>query len=122
MCRVTLILVAVLACFTVGLAQSETGLEGTISIGPIHAGPTRADSPGSGPLANTTFEVKSEDAVVASFTTDDQGKFRISLAPGRYTVMRKGEKPAVGFFGPFNIDVVAGKMAEVEWECDSGRR
>jgi hypothetical protein len=113
---------AVFACFTVGQAQSGTGIEGTIMIGPAHVGPTKAGEPVSQPFENATFEVKNQSGVVASFTTDDKGSFRISLAPGHYTVVRKGEKPAIGFFGPFDVDVVAGKMAKVEWECDSGRR
>ena len=103
-------------------AQTSTGLEGTITIGPAHVGPTKAGEPVSKPFADATFEVKSESGVVTSFTTDDQGRFQISLAPGHYTAARQGPKPAIGHFGPFDVDVVAGKMTRVEWECDSGVR
>ncbi len=91
-------------------------------IGPAHAGPTKAGEPGSKPFASVTFEVKSESGGVTSFTTDEQGHFRISLAPGHYTAVREGPKPAIGHFGPFDVDVVAGKMTKIEWECDSGAR
>ncbi len=112
------------ACVCVGQTPSgvETGIEGSIAISPIQPGPVRADSPGSNPLANTAFVVESQKGQVASFTTDDQGHFRIPLAPGHYTVAIKGRKLSIGHFGPFEVDVVSGKMTKVEWQCDSGIR
>jgi hypothetical protein len=61
-------------------------------------------------------------AEVASFTTDDQGRFRVSLAAGHYTVSKEGKKRGIGHFGPFPVDVVAGQMTKVAWECDTGIR
>ncbi len=119
---IIIMLMLVFASFSGGQAQTETGIEGTIKIGPAHAGPTKAGEPDSKPFATATFEVKSEKGVVTSFTTDDQGQFRISLAPGHYTVARQGPKPAIGHFGPFEVDVAAGIVTKVEWECDSGAR
>ena len=115
-------LMLVFASFSSAQAQTEAGVDGTIKIGPAHAGPTRAGEPDSKPFPSATFEVKSEKGVVTSFTTDDEGRFRVSLAPGHYTVVRQGPKPAIGHFGPFEVDVVAGNMTKVEWECDSGAR
>lgn len=86
----------------------------------ISGGPVRQGVPDSRPLANTTFEVKQGDLVAASFTTDDQGRFRISLSPGHYSVTRKDWKVRVGFYGPFEVDVVAGQIKKVEWNCDTG--
>ena len=101
---------------------TETGLEGVITISPVQPGPIRADAPGSKPLANAAFVVENEKGQVASFTTDDQGHFRIPLAPGHYKVSLKGRKTAIGRFGPFETDIVSGKMTKVQWECDSGIR
>ena len=117
-------LLVVAACFSLGQtrSESETGLEGVITVGPSHPGPIRADIPSSEPFADASFVVESEKGVVTSFTTDNQGRFRISLAPGHYTVSMKGTKPEIGHFGPFEVDVVAGKMTKVEWECDTGTR
>ena len=98
---------------------TETGIEGVITISPVQPGPIRADSPGSKPLANAAFVVENEKGVVGSFTTDDQGQFRISLAPGHYTLSREGKKGGIGKFGPFEVDVVAGKMTRVQWNCDT---
>jgi hypothetical protein len=102
--------------------DSGTGIEGVITLGPTHGGPIRPGIPSSKPFANAEFAVTSEKGQVASFTTDDQGKFRVSLAPGHYTVSLKNRKGGIGHYGPFEVDVVAGKMTTVEWECDTGMR
>jgi hypothetical protein len=112
------------ALFSPGQTSSgaETGIEGIITISPTQAGPVRDDSPGSKPLANATFAVENEKGEMASFTTDDQGHFRTSVPPGHYKVSMKGRKSSIGRFGPFEVDVVAGKMTNVQWQCDSGIR
>jgi len=100
----------------------STGIEGVITIGPTHGGPIRPGIPSSKPLANATFVVENEKSAVASFTTDDQGRFRVSLAPGHYVVSLKDKKGGIGRYGPFDVDVVAGQMTKVEWHCDTGMR
>jgi Carboxypeptidase regulatory-like domain len=101
---------------------TETGIEGVITISPTKPGPVRVDAPASQPLANATFVVERENAEVASFTTDDHGRFRVQLPPGHYKVSIKGRKTTIGRFGPFEVDVVADKMTSVQWNCDSGIR
>jgi hypothetical protein len=101
---------------------SETGVQGVITIAPTRPGPTRADAPSSEPLANRAFVVENDKGEVASFTTDDQGRFRASLAPGHYKVSLKGKTSSIGRYGPFEVDVVAGQMTQVQWNCDSGIR
>jgi len=119
-----LMLLTMSAVFSAAQTPSgtETGIEGVIMISPAQPGPIRADSPGSIPLANAAFVVENEKSEVASFTTDDQGRFRISVPPGHYKVSIKGKRPGIGRYGPFEVDVVPGKMANVQWECDSGIR
>ena len=100
----------------------ESGIEGVITISPANPGPIRADAPDSVPLANATFAVEKNNGEVTSFTTDDQGRFRVSLPPGHYKISLKGRKTTIGRFGPFEADVAPGKMTNVQWECDSGIR
>ena len=112
------------AGFLPGQTQSgsETGIEGVITIDPTRPGPVRADAPSSRPLANTTFVVENQKGETTSFTTDDQGHFRTLLAPGHYRVSLKGRTSSIGRYGPFEVDVVAGQMTKVQWQCDSGMR
>jgi hypothetical protein len=56
---------------------------------------------------------------VTSFTTDRDGRFRVSLPPGSYTAELKDRKPGIGQFGPFAFEVVAAKTTEVAWHCDN---
>src|ERR1700751_2028837 len=79
---------------------SETGVEGVITIDPARPGPIRADDPVS-PLSNIAFGVENQNGEVASFTTDNQGRFKVSLAPGHYKVSRKGRTGSIGRYGPF---------------------
>ena len=100
----------------------DTGIEGVISISPVRGGPTRIGEADSKPLPNIEFVVANEKGTVASFKTDDEGRFRVSLAPGHYTVSRKEGQPRIGRFGPFDVDVTAGQVTKVQWNCDSGMR
>ena len=102
--------------------EPQTGLEGVISIGPIHGGPSRQGVPDSRPLAHAEFVVTKENSSVASFQTDDQGRFHISLPPGHYTISRKDWKADLGSYGPFEVDIAAGQMKRVQWDCDTGIR
>ena len=123
--RIILVLLVMSGCFSSGQTQSGsgTGIEGVITFGPTQGGPIKADTPSSKPLANATFVVENEKgAEIASFTTDDQGRFRVPLMPGHYAVSKEGKKHGIGHYGPFDVDVVAGRMTKVQWECDSGIR
>ena len=109
-------------CLTLAQPERETGLEGVITISPIHGGPARLGVANSRPYANIDFIVKRQNETVASFKTDEQGHFRILIAPGHYTVTMKDGKRGVGRHGPFEVDVVAGQIKQVQWTCDSGMR
>ena len=102
--------------------QGGSGIQGTITISPVHGGPSRPGIANSKPLANATFIVENEKGAVASFVTDGQGQFRIALASGHYAVSMKEQKPKIGRYGPFEADVVPGKMTNVTWACDTGMR
>jgi hypothetical protein len=121
-----LILLALSCCVVRGETQptpppeAGTGLEGSISLHSISGGPVKQGVPDSKPLANTTFDVKKGDLTVESFTTNDQGRFRISLPSGHYSISKKDWKSRVGFYGPFEVDIAAGQIKKVQWNCDTG--
>jgi hypothetical protein len=102
--------------------KAETGIEGIITMSPTHGGPVRVGEDSSRPLANMPFVVSNENGTVAEFATDEQGRFKVALAPGHYTVSRKGWQKGIGRYGPFEVNVAAGQLTKVEWRCDSGMR
>ena len=99
-----------------------TGIEGIISVGPIHGGPSHVGVTDSAPLPNVAFEVANDAGPVTAFTTDAAGHFRIPLAPGRYSIKAKDPKAKLPRCGPFNDEVTADGFKKVQWECDSGMR
>ena len=103
-------------------AERGTGLEGVITVSPIRPGPIKKGSEvPRAPLPSAVFSVTNEKGTVTSFTTDSDGRFRLSLSPGHYVVSlaeNRFPRPC----GPFEIDVQPGKMTNVEWHCDSGMR
>ena len=122
---VGIVLVLLVACVALGQSNRDmiTGIEGMITVSPIRPGPIRAGSelPNAAPLPNARFSISSDKGPVTSFTTDTGGRFRVLLNPGHYIVLLAEDRfprPC----GPFEIDVVSGKMTEVEWRCDSGMR
>ena len=117
-----LLLIGMVPNLMAGETEMGTGLEGVIVVSPTSAGPTMANAPSSTPLANVDLEVKKGDAIVASMKTDDQGRFRASLAPGHYTIFVKDGKRRIGRYGPFEVDIAPGHVKHVQWICDSGLR
>jgi hypothetical protein len=75
----------------------------------------------SAPFKNVLFVVSNQTQTVSEFMTDDQGRFKLTLAPGHYSVTRKGQGK-IGRCGPFDVDVMNGQITKVEWRCDSGMR
>lgn len=101
---------------------TETGIEGVITVSPIHGGPIRPGMASSAPLINATFVVGNDSGAVAEFTTDANGRFKVSVAPGHYSITKKDRQKGIGRYGPFEVDVAAGQMTKVEWQCDTGMR
>jgi hypothetical protein len=99
-----------------------TGIEGVITVSPTRPGPIRKGSEiPNAPLPNAVFTVRDEKGTVTSFTTDSEGRFRASLKTGHYVIVlaeHRFPRPC----GPFDVDVVPGKMTKVEWRCDTGMR
>jgi hypothetical protein len=119
-------LLFLVVCASAARSESKTGntgITGVVMVTPIRPGPIRAgsESPTAAPLPNATFTVTSDRGAVTKFTTDTMGRFKILLEPGRYVVLlaeNRFPKPC----GPFEVNVEAGKMTDVEWRCDSGMR
>lgn len=99
----------------------SSGIEGVILISPSRPGPTRKDQPNAAPAPNVTFVVMKADARIASLTTDVEGRFRVSLPPGHYTILRDDPGAKIGHWR-FEADVKPGEVTTVRWTADSGMR
>ena len=114
------LLVAILLPCSMSAAPNDTGIEGVIYISPAHGGPIRINEDARAPVPNLAFVVKQADNVVASFTTDEHGAFRVTLPPGDYKIARKETPGGIGKFEAFEVKVTPGEMKKVEWMIDSG--
>lgn len=103
-------------------SSAGTGIEGVITISPIQGGPIRQGVPDSKPLPNMAFVVRKGTEDVAAFETDAQGRFHVALPPGKYQVLARDQKHKFGGWGPFPVEVAAGKMTQKNFDCDSGLR
>lgn len=100
----------------------NTGIEGTVTVGPVHGGPAKAGVPDSAPLADASFIVETPAGRVATFKTDQQGRFRVELAPGKYTIkIQKALMKGPGC-GLSDVEVTATGFKKVTLNCDSGIR
>ena len=101
-------------------SESGTGIEGLITLHNIQGGPYREGVADSRPLSKNTFVVKKGDETIASFATDDKGRFQISLPPGHYSISKKDWESHVGHYVPFEVEVAAGQVKKVECKCYTG--
>jgi len=99
----------------------SSGIEGVILISPSHPGPIRKDQPDAGPAPNIAFVVMRADERITSVTTDSEGRFRLSLPPGHYTVLRDDPGAKIGHWR-FEADVKPSEVTTVHWTADSGMR
>ena len=90
-------------------------------VSPSRPGPIHKEGPSAAPAANVTFVVTKAEERVASLTTDAEGRFRILLPPGRYTVLREDPGARIGHWR-FEAEVKAGEITAVHWVGDSGMR
>lgn len=98
-----------------------SGIDGVISMSPSRPGPLKKDAPETAPVGKIGFVVQRGNETVASFTTDAEGHFQVSVPPGHYTVSRQDAGAAIGHWR-FEVDVVPNEVVKVNWVGDSGMR
>lgn len=103
-------------------APPSTGIEGTVTVGPVQGGPAKKGVADSAPMANTSFFVETPAGKVATFQTDEHGHFRVELAPGKYTIrIQKPQMKGPGCGLP-DVEVTAAGFKKVSLNCDTGIR
>jgi hypothetical protein len=99
-----------------------SGIEGVVTVSPIHGGPSRQGVPDSGPMPNTSFLVETAAGTVATFKTDEKGRFKVELPPGRYAIKIQVPQMKGHGCGLADIEVTAGSFKSVKLDCDTGMR
>lgn len=100
-------------------AAPDSGIRGTILAGPACPGPARLDSPCPDRPIRMTVEIVQGGTVAATFTTSDDGKFSVALAPGTYLFRSKAGLPALR---SQSIRVDAGTYTDLVLHADTGIR
>lgn len=117
-------MVLVLSLFLAGCSSSGTdgqsGIEGRITIGPMCPVVRPGESCPDKPFSAEVSVRNGRDREVARFRSDEQGRFRVALKPGAYTLVPK----------PYGIQrapetsatVTEGQFTTVDISYDSGIR
>lgn len=118
-----LLLTALVACGDGGGAP-ETGVRGVVEAGP-QCPVEREDEPC--PDQPVAVDIRVIDPatgeVVATATSDEDGRFEVAVPPGTYVlepVPEGAHRPPIGI--PTSVTVREGELAEVTLEVDTGIR
>jgi hypothetical protein len=95
---------------------SRSGVEGIVVRGPTSPA-CAAGSPCSAPARDVTVQATKGGNVVASTTTDNEGRFTLALHAGDYTISALGRGTE-----PQDVHVTASKLTEVAFLIDTGIR
>ncbi len=103
-------------------AANSSGIEGQILIGPACPGPVSAANPcPDQPYQATVRVLDAAGRLVTEFESDAQGRFRVPLPPGAYTL--EPQSPgALPHAGPQSVTVAAGQYTTLTLTYDSGIR
>ncbi|MDH4075884.1 MAG: carboxypeptidase-like regulatory domain-containing protein [Acidimicrobiia bacterium] len=111
----------------VNTATTGGGAAGQRLAGTVTASPTcpveRADQPcAPRPVANAHIEAfDRSEHLVTSIDTDDEGRFALTLAPGRY-VLTASSGAVFPSCPPLTVDVPTSGTARADIACDTGIR
>ena len=120
--RVFVVLLGALAvAASAGATTSPSGLWGVVMRGPI-APVCVAGQPCSAPAKDVTLVFVRNGRAVKRATTNEKGRYRVTLAPGLYSV-RLPKKPQVGRgLEPVKARVRAQRYRRVDFSIDTGIR
>jgi hypothetical protein len=114
-------LAAFVAVSSVGAATSSSGLRGLVTRGPIVPVCT-VEQPCDEPAKNVTLVFVRNGRVARRVTTNEQGRYRVPLAPGVYAVQLKTRQSIGRGLEPERARVVANRFRRVDFSIDTGIR
>jgi hypothetical protein len=114
-------LAALVAVSSAGAATSSSGLRGLVTRGPISPVCT-AELPCDAPAKNVTLVFARNGRVVRRTTTDEQGRYRVRLAPGLYAVRLQVKQRIGRGLEPERARVTANRFRRLDFSIDTGIR
>ena len=109
------------ACSSTSTPAPDTGVEGTVTIGPS-CPVVREDQPCPDEPFQATFKVLTASGdEVTQFTTDENGQYHIALPPGNY-ILRTATKGVLPHTTAPAFTVTAGQFTKLDIVFDSGIR
>ena len=119
----------IVASLTGGMPAGASGrdgiVQGTVTTGPTCPGPARLDRPDCRPRPKQTtvkvFVSHGGDRPIATVTTDRNGRFRLTLAPGSYRLVASSPG-GVSIGKPRDVTVTAGSTTSISLFVDTGMR
>ena len=130
--RLLPLLLLILGAFALIAAQCDgdgngnppsSGIDGLVTIGPV-CPVERIDTPCPDKPHQATIVVQDEGGrEVARVQSGEDGRFRLALAPGTYTLAPQSSNPGGLPYAPEQqVDVRAGEYTQVSIQFDSGIR
>ena len=114
-------LAALVAVSSAGAATSSSGLRGLVTRGPISPVCT-AELPCDAPAKNVTLVFARNGRVVRRTTMDEQGRYRVRLAPGLYAVRLQVKQRIGRGLEPERARVTANRFRRLDFSIDTGIR
>lgn len=100
---------------------SGTGIEGMVTLGPTCAGPDRVQPCSDSPYAGQVSVRDQAGQQVATISTGADGRFRLDLPPGQYTLVPISPRPGLPPFGrEQTVTVISGSYSQVTVRFDTG--
>ena len=119
--RVLAALAALVAVSSAGATTTSSGLRGLVTRGPI-APVCTAEQPCDAPAKNVTLVFLRNGRVARRVTTNDEGRYRVALAPGLYAVRLKTRQSIGRGLEPARARVLAKRFRRVDFLIDTGIR
>lgn len=104
------------------IKPGESGIEGMVTISPTCGGPVRPGQDCTAPYQAVITVLDAANKAVDQATSDAQGRFRLPLPPGVYTLRPERPKPGIATAADITVTVEAGRVTSVEIMYDSGLR
>lgn len=104
-------------------SSGDSGIRGTVLLGPTCPVETVESPCPDRPLADIEVQMLQGGDVVATVRSDSDGRFTVALDPGHYTLQAVVEAGGPGMSAkPVDVTVTSGEFLEVNVPVDSGIR